>query len=78
MGMDFPTWRKTARFNPNVPDTVLRNLFNSLTNDACNSAFDDGVQEIYTDRKSYDLNSSSEVQYEYGHADVFMPSGPGG
>ena len=55
--------------DPNVPDTVLRNLFNSLTNDAYNSAFDDGVQEIYTDRKSYDLNSSSEVQYEYGHAD---------
>ena len=55
--------------DPNVADTLLRNLFNSLTNDAYNSTFDEGVQEIYTDRKSYDLNNSSEVQYEYGHAD---------
>ncbi|MDA8989436.1 hypothetical protein N9H22_03115 [Opitutales bacterium] len=55
--------------DPNQPNTDYKLLRDSALAEANTSGFLSGLNLAYTNRKIYELNTSDELQFQYGYAD---------
>jgi len=55
--------------DPNQPNTDYKLLLDSALSEANTSGFSSGLNWAYTNRKIYELNTSDELQFQYGYAD---------
>ena len=55
--------------DPNQPNSDYRLLLDSALAEANISGFSSGLNWAYTNRKIYELNTSDELQFQYGYAD---------
>jgi len=55
--------------DPNQPNTDYKLLLDSALAEANTSGFSSGLNWAYSNRKIYELNTSDELQFQYGYAD---------
>ena len=55
--------------DPNQPNTDYKLLLDSALAEANASGFSSGLNWAYSNRKIYELNTSDELQFQYGYAD---------
>ena len=57
--------------NPNLANHNFRALWNEKINEASSQGITDGVNWITYNRSQHDLNTTADIQYEFGYADGY-------